>query len=58
LVAQAIVDAYRNKIIDVPLFTRISGAESDLAREILKGTTAKMFDCVEDAITAAIKGAK
>src|SRR5574341_226584 len=53
LVAQAIVNAYKNKIIDVPLFTRISGAESDLAREILKGSTAKMFDCVEDAITAA-----
>jgi len=58
LVAQAIVNAYKNKIIDVPLFTRISGAESDLAREILKGSTAMMFDCVEDAITAAIKGVK
>jgi len=58
LVAQAIVDAYRNKIIDMPLFTRISGAESDLAREILKGSTAKMFDSVEDAIAAAIKGVK
>lgn len=56
LVAQAIVDAYKNKIIDVPLFTRISGAESDLAREILKGSTAKMFDSVEEAIAAAVKG--
>jgi len=58
LVAQAIVDAYKNKIIDLPLFTRISGAESDLAREILKESSAKMFDRVEDAIAAAVKGVK
>jgi succinyl-CoA synthetase beta subunit len=56
LVAQAIIDAYRNKIIDVPLFTRISGAEADLARDLLKGSTAKMYDSVEEAIAAAVKG--
>jgi succinyl-CoA synthetase beta subunit len=56
VVAQAIVDAYKNNMIDVPLFTRISGAESDLARDILKGSTARMFDTVEEAIAAAVKG--
>ncbi len=58
VVAQAIVDAYKNKIIDVPLFTRISGAESDLAKEILNGSTAKMFYSVEEAIAAAIRSVK
>lgn len=58
VVAQAIVDAYKNKMIDVPLFTRISGAESDRAKEILNGSTAKMFDSVEEAIAAAVRSVK
>ncbi len=58
VVAQAIVDAYKNKIIDVPLFTRISGAESDRAKEILNGSAAKMFDSVEEAIATAVRSVK
>jgi succinyl-CoA synthetase beta subunit len=55
IVAQAIIDAYKNKIIRVPVFARISGAESDRAKEILNGSSAKMFDSVEEAIAAAVK---
>lgn len=55
VVAQAMVDAYKSKVIEVPLFARISGAESEQAREILKGSSAKMLDSVEEAIAAAVK---
>ncbi|MGH9910597.1 MAG: succinyl-CoA synthetase subunit beta, partial [Nitrososphaerales archaeon] len=57
VVAQAIIDAYKNGIINVPVFARISGAESDKAKEILNGSTAKMFPSVEDAITSVVKSA-
>jgi succinyl-CoA synthetase beta subunit len=50
LVAQAILDAYQHNLIDTPLFARISGAESDKAKEMLRGTKAKLYDTVEDAI--------
>jgi succinyl-CoA synthetase beta subunit len=55
LVAQAILEAYKNKIIDVPLFARISGAESEKAKEILKGSQAKLYDTVDEAIHAVVK---
>lgn len=58
LVAQAIVDAYKNRLVDAPLFTRITGAEADIAKVILLGSTAKMFDSVEEAIAAAVESAK
>lgn len=57
VVAQAIIDAYKNGIINVPVFARISGAESDKAKEILSGSAAKMFPSVEDAIASAVKSA-
>ncbi len=57
VVAQAIIDAYKNGIINVPVFARISGAESDKAKEILNGSAAKMFPSVEDAIASAVKSA-
>src|ERR687887_700943 len=56
LVAQAILDAYKNNLIDVPVFARISGAESEKAKEILKGSQAKLYDTVEEAIQAVVKG--
>ncbi len=55
IVAEAIVRAYKDRLIDVPLFTKMTGAESDKAKEILKGSTAQMFDSVEDAISAAVR---
>jgi succinyl-CoA synthetase beta subunit len=55
LVAQAILDAYNNGILRVPVFARISGAESEIAKEMLKGSYAKLYDTVEEAITAAVE---
>jgi succinyl-CoA synthetase beta subunit len=58
LVAQAILDAYNNKLLDVPVFARISGAESETAKEMLKGSHAKLYDTVEEAILAAVEQIK
>lgn len=55
VVAEAIVKAYKDKVINVPVFARILGAESERAREILKDSTAKMYDTVEEAINEAVK---
>ena len=55
LVAQAILDAYNNDILHVPVFARISGAESEVAKEMLKGSHAKLYDTVEEAINAAVE---
>src|SRR5918998_1103408 len=55
LVAQAILDAYNNDILHVPVFARISGAESEIAKEMLKGSSAKLYDTVEEAILAAVE---
>jgi succinyl-CoA synthetase beta subunit len=55
LVAQAILDAYNNGILRVPVFARISGAESEIAKEMLKGSYAKLYDTVEEAILAAVE---
>jgi len=54
IVAQAIVNAYRDGVIKVPLFARIAGRNAEIAREMLKGTKAIMFDSVEDAIKSAV----
>jgi succinyl-CoA synthetase beta subunit len=58
LVAQAILDAYRNNLINVPVFARISGAESEKAREMLNGSRAKLYNTVEEAISAAVSALK
>jgi succinyl-CoA synthetase beta subunit len=54
LVAQAILDAYKNNLIAVPVFARISGAESEKAKEMLNGSRAKLYSTVEEAIEAAV----
>ena len=53
-VATAFIKAYENKIIDVPVFARMSGAEADKSKEMLKGSRTKMFDTIEDAINAGV----
>jgi succinyl-CoA synthetase beta subunit len=58
LVAQAILDAYKNDLINVPVFARISGAESEKAREMLNGSRAKLYNTVEEAIQAAVVALK
>jgi succinyl-CoA synthetase beta subunit len=54
LVAQAILDAYNNNLINVPVFARISGAESEKAREMLRGSRAKLYNTVEEAIQSLV----
>ncbi len=58
LVAQAILDAYKNNLISVPVFARISGAESEKARGMLHGSGAKLYDTVEEAIHAVVAEAR
>jgi succinyl-CoA synthetase beta subunit len=58
LVAEGILRAYSNNLITVPLFARISGAESLKANEILNDSKAHLFDRIEDAIHAAVQGIK
>ena len=55
LVAQAILNAYNDGTIKVPVFARITGAESEKARELLNGSKAKLYDTVEEAINEAVK---
>jgi succinyl-CoA synthetase beta subunit len=54
LVAQGILDAYKNNVLNVPVYARISGAQSERAKELLKGSDAKLFDTVEEAINAVV----
>ena len=55
-VAGALTRAYDDGVIDLPVFARLRGAESDRAREMLDGTRTRLFDTVEDAIGAAVVG--
>lgn len=55
-VALAFIKAYDEKLIDLPVFARLMGAESDKAKEMLKNTKTKLFDSVEAAINAAVIG--
>ncbi len=55
LVAQAILNAYNDGTITVPVFARITGAESEKAQELLINSKARLFNTVEEAINAAVK---
>ena len=55
LVAQAILDAYKDGMISVPIYARISGAESDKAKQMLSSSNAKLYDTVEEAITSLVQ---
>ena len=54
LVAQAILDAYKNGMISVPIYARISGAESEKSRQMLSNSNAKLYDTVEEAISSLV----
>lgn len=58
LVANGILRAYSNNLITVPLFARISGAQSLKAKEILSDSKAHLFDRIEDAIHGAVDGVR
>jgi Succinyl-CoA synthetase, beta subunit len=55
LVAQAILDAYKDGMIGVPIYARISGAESDKAKQMLSSSNAKLYDTVEEAISSLVQ---
>ena len=57
-VASAFVQCYEENVIDLPVFARLKGAESEKAKEMLKDTKTKLFDSVEEAINAAVLGVK
>ena len=57
-VAAAFIKAYDNKLIDVPVFARLKGAESEKSREMLKDTRTELFESVEEAINASVIGVR
>ncbi len=58
VVAAAFIKAYEDNLIDLPVFARLKGAESEKSKEMLQGTKTKLFDSVEEAINAAVMGIK
>jgi succinyl-CoA synthetase beta subunit len=58
VVAEAFLKAYEDNLIDLPVYSRLKGTESDKAKEMLQGSRTKIFDSVEDAINAAVIGDK
>ncbi len=54
IVASAFIKAYDNKLIDLPVYARLMGAESDKSKEMLKDTKTKMFTSVEQAINGIV----
>ncbi len=53
-VAAAFIKAYDDKLIDLPVYARLMGSESEKSKEMLKETRTKMFDSVEDAINGVV----
>ncbi len=58
VVAKAFLKAYENNLIDLPVFARLKGTESDKANEMLQDSRTKIYDSVEEAINAAVMGVK
>ena len=57
-VASAFIKAYDDGLIDLPVFARLKGSESDKAKKMLADSKTKMFDSVEEAINSAVMGVK
>lgn len=53
-VASAFIKAYDDKLVDLPVYARLMGSESEKSKEMLKNTKTKMFDSVEDAINGVV----
>ena len=58
VVAEAFLKAYEDNVIDLPVFSRLKGTESEKATEMLQGSRTKIFGTVEEAINAAVMGVK
>jgi succinyl-CoA synthetase beta subunit len=54
IVASAFIKAYDNKLIDLPVFARLMGAESEKSKKMLENTKTKMFTSVEQAINGIV----
>ena len=54
IVASAFIKAYGNKLIDLPVYARLMGAESEKSKQMLKDTKTKMFTSVEQAINGIV----
>ena len=54
IVASAFIKAYDNNLIDLPVYARLMGAESEKSKDMLKNTKTKMFDSVEQAINGIV----
>ena len=57
-VAEALVRAYGDGTVGVPVFARLKGAESDRAKEMLAGSKTGIYEDVEEAISAAVVGVR
>ncbi len=55
-VASAFIQAYQTGLIDLPVYARLKGTESEKARQMLQDSKTKMYDSVEDAINSAVMG--
>jgi succinyl-CoA synthetase beta subunit len=42
-------------MISVPIYARISGAESDKSKQMLSNSNAKLYDTVEEAISSLVQ---
>ena len=58
VVVEAFLQAYENNLINLPVFSRLKGTESEKAKEMLKDSKINVFDSVEEAINAAVMGVK
>ena len=58
VVAEAFLQAYENNLIDLPVFSRLRGTESEKAKEMLQDSETVIFDSVEEAINAVVMRVK
>ena len=58
VVAEAFLKAYEDNLIDLPVYCRLKGTESEKATEMLQGSKTKIFGSVEEAINAAVMEVK
>ena len=58
VVAEAFLKAYADGLIDLPVFSRLKGTESEKAQAMLKDSRTKIYDSIEEAINAAVMEVK
>ena len=54
IVASAFLNAYDEKIIVLPVFARLMGAESENSKEMLKDRETKLSPSIEEAINNVV----